>query len=368
MEEISPEITAQREPAPPKIDYKEKFATQIQGYRNTLSKCFDESGSFKVRRRIGSKPEGQPEELWEGSRILESLLDERHCAEFQALFLGLTPLFFINSLSLNQQKWTQLTSFAKETGSFMIHKDESSAYAAISNPDRVREVIESNSDVFDDYSTGDETDFYLDRAIFWHTLDVGIKPRPNLPSHAFWAANPNVRQGYIEEKEHGLIVNFNPSDCRMDALRRGLLLGFPRAVLEKIVDNSLMRVVVEHKIDERNEELNKSFLPKDALQEEYRNLMFLTSKSANPFGRGRSFYDKFFPNLTDEEKDFLVRTPRAIFDARVWFPKEEFEFKQLLKRTIRFSGIGRVQKEFTERYRQLKMRGLIGVLRKVMSG
>ena len=291
MAEVSPEIIAPQEPASPQVDYKEKFATQIQEYRNTLSKCFDERGTFKVSRRIDPKPEGQPEELWEGSRILEIFLDERYRAEFQALFLGLRPLFFMDSFSLNQQKWDQLRSFAEETGAFMIHKNENSTYAAVYKQDQVREVIESNPDVFDDYSIGEGIDFYLDRAISWEFLDVGYKPRPNNPSHAFWAANPNVPQGYMSIYEHEERVAFNPFDSRMNALRRGLMLGFPREVLEKIIDQSFMKAIVEHKIEEREEELCKGFSYKDVLQEKYDELMILTGKS--PFERGRSFYDKF---------------------------------------------------------------------------
>src|SRR3990167_9067405 len=72
---------------------RKEFEEPIQEYKDLLNVCLDENGNF-TRREETRKSKHLMWEVWNGDQVLTNLLHEPEATQYQAMVLGLRPLFF----------------------------------------------------------------------------------------------------------------------------------------------------------------------------------------------------------------------------------------------------------------------------------
>lgn len=352
-------------------------------YRKTLAACFDKDGNFDK----AYVPAGKYliREIWDGEHVAADLLHEPEAAEFQAVFLGIRPMFFYDTNSLpSEHSPDEWQRFFNEKGinlgvySHKIAKRASHASAAIYRTDSVRKVLEENKDVFDDYESGEPIDSYLKRGLRWDGLEDLSRQNP---LEAFRLASLYEPEGEINDDVrsdnsfnlplsnllYGGAVKWDrawaPDIAKKQALRIGLLLGFPKEVLEKEADEKIKLMEIRDKLVVQHNALMGS-------SAEYEQLLAERVRDGVQAGvlemvkRRRDF----FPDITDDDMSLLKRQDRY-FMYRQNQPSVTTAIEEIndrIKSTVQQSGIKDVQEEFVQKYRTLKMKGLTGALRRLL--
>lgn len=344
----------------------------INEYRRVLSSCFDENGNFNSRIKEG-KYLGTY--IWQGENVSGELLREPEATYYQEVMLGLRPLVFVGDKDIflrpgfvDTQKFFEEEGIGLNTYVHEFNKKRLSPNIAVYKPEAVKKVVEENKDVFDNYDPGEPIDSYLEKALRWDALaDLWNRQNPLEVTTSFVSS-------VKEEKVHGFRGakwREVPADVpRTQALRAGLLMGFPRDLLEKAIARKIIEMEIRKKVTERHNDLMES-------SEEYRqwlgnlNTPDTTNRDYRTTEDGlliASQYEDVFPDLTDDERAFLKRQNRYFFnDQTAHSPTPEIgEFNNRILDKVEQSGIKDVQKEYAQKYRAIKMKGLAGVMKKML--
>ena len=349
----------------------------VQRYRSILNNCFDQRGDFHKETSL-SLEEGTKVTIWNGEKILSLFLNEPEATNLEAVILGMRPMFFIGKRKSN---WygEDLENFV--VGTSNLHttrvKGTFEACLAVYNPDLVRKVSGENPDVFVEFKVGDSIDEYIDNVL--ETFYIRLKgpkysvPDPNNPLWQFDLVDKEVPEGYYEtmDDSEGVPIYSSISAAQDVALRVGLLLGYPRDLIEKIVNDRAALIRIYWKIFEQ-EDKYLSDKNRFGLADESTASKFMKNRRLErpELTRDRRLLAKYFPNLSDAELEILLKSPRYRFGKYGQntgdVPLEVNAFEVALKKAVRETGIKGIQKEFEERFKSLKMRGLIGVLRSMI--
>lgn len=351
-----------------------EFSIGIGNYTKALAACFDENGSFKVEYAS----EGRP---WYGEHIASDLLHEPEATQIQGVFLGIRPLDFIDGTQLPERHPDELGTFFDENDLNLKIYFNGNSNVAVYNSEAVKGLIKNNADIFPDYDPAQPVGSYLDKTIRWK----GLVPIGQNPMALFTNARARYDKGEIgtgsyvwQKTEDGDEIGWASDVARQQVLRVGLLLGVPRETMVKAIENRIKGMEIKLKLTRKHNDLFESSPQYRDRMNEMKQRDF--EKQVHCSVEERIFelatQDKSLYGLSDEEFEYINSNTRVnnqrktadFMDPKLQGrPDDEITLhsEQALEAVFR-SGIKDAQNKYVLRYDQLKLKGLTGVVRRVL--